>query len=223
MNVSPIPADPAGALQNSSSLTLAATVLLHARGQPVAAQDLQGDHRLGAAELQGRRSADRADDAGPAAAGLHGDPDRHHQQQERRAARGRPAARWPAARPCVAQFQRSHPTAAARCATGWPTCCCSKLDIVPSRESSVVEICFKGADPHLRRGRGQRLCRRIPERLTVQLKTEPMKKASTYFDRADQAAARQRSKRRRRACPNTSRKRASSASTTTGSTSSCRA
>ena len=101
--------------------TLAVTVLLTLALQPGAAEDLQGD-RVGAAELQGRRSADRADHAGPAAAGLHGDPDRHHQQQERGAAGGRraQAGRQPGR---AGPVQRQPPTGAATCATGWPTCC----------------------------------------------------------------------------------------------------
>jgi chain length determinant protein EpsF len=56
-----------------------------------------------------------------------------------------------------------------------------KLDIVPSRESSVVEISFKGADPQFVSAVANAFADEY-QRVTVQLKAEPMKKASTYFN-----------------------------------------
>ena len=56
-----------------------------------------------------------------------------------------------------------------------------KLDIVPSRESSVLQISFKGADPTFVAAVANAFADEY-QKLSVQLKTEPMKKASTYFD-----------------------------------------
>jgi chain length determinant protein EpsF len=56
-----------------------------------------------------------------------------------------------------------------------------KLDIVPSRESSVLEISFKGADPTFVAAVTNAFADEY-QKLSVQLKTEPMKKASNYFD-----------------------------------------
>jgi polysaccharide biosynthesis transport protein len=56
-----------------------------------------------------------------------------------------------------------------------------KLDIVPSRESSVVEISFRGADPQFVAVVANAFADEY-QKITVQLKTEPMKKASSYFN-----------------------------------------
>jgi chain length determinant protein EpsF len=56
-----------------------------------------------------------------------------------------------------------------------------KLEIVPSRESSVVEISFKGADPQFVAAVANAFADEY-QRVTVLLKTEPMKKASSYFN-----------------------------------------
>jgi polysaccharide biosynthesis transport protein len=56
-----------------------------------------------------------------------------------------------------------------------------KLDIVPSRESSVVEISFKGADPLFVAAVANAFADEY-QRVTVQLKAEPMKNASRYFN-----------------------------------------
>jgi chain length determinant protein EpsF len=56
-----------------------------------------------------------------------------------------------------------------------------KLDIVPSRESSVVEIGFKGADPAFAAAVANAFADEY-QKITVQLKTEPMKKTSSYFN-----------------------------------------
>jgi succinoglycan biosynthesis transport protein ExoP len=56
-----------------------------------------------------------------------------------------------------------------------------KLDIVPSRESSVVEISFQGADPAFVAAVANAFADEY-QRITVHLKTEPMKKASVYFN-----------------------------------------
>lgn len=56
-----------------------------------------------------------------------------------------------------------------------------KLEIVPSRESSVVEISFKGADPTFVAAVANAFADEY-QKITVQLKTEPMKKATSYFN-----------------------------------------
>jgi chain length determinant protein EpsF len=56
-----------------------------------------------------------------------------------------------------------------------------KLEIMPSRESSVVEISFKGADPAFAAAVANAFADEY-QKLTVQLKTEPMKKTSSYFN-----------------------------------------
>jgi chain length determinant protein EpsF len=56
-----------------------------------------------------------------------------------------------------------------------------KLEIVPSRESSVVEISFKGADPQFAAVVANTFADEY-QKLTVQLKNEPAKKASSYFN-----------------------------------------
>ena len=56
-----------------------------------------------------------------------------------------------------------------------------KLEIVPSRESSVVEVSFKGADPGFVSAVANAFAEEY-QKITVQLKTEPMKKASSYFN-----------------------------------------
>jgi chain length determinant protein EpsF len=55
-----------------------------------------------------------------------------------------------------------------------------KLEIVPSRESSVVEISFKGADPQFVAAVANAFAEEY-QKLSVQLKVEPMKKAAVYF------------------------------------------
>jgi chain length determinant protein EpsF len=56
-----------------------------------------------------------------------------------------------------------------------------KLKIVPSRESAVVEISFEGADPQFAAAVANAFADEY-QKLTVQLKTDPAKKASTYFN-----------------------------------------
>jgi len=56
-----------------------------------------------------------------------------------------------------------------------------KLEIVPSRESSVVEISFKGADPAFAAAVANAFADEY-EKISVQLKTQPAKKASSYFN-----------------------------------------
>lgn len=56
-----------------------------------------------------------------------------------------------------------------------------KLDIVPARESSVVEVSFKGSDPTFAAAVANAFAEEY-QKLTVQLKTEPMKKTSSYFN-----------------------------------------
>jgi chain length determinant protein EpsF len=56
-----------------------------------------------------------------------------------------------------------------------------KLDILPSRESSVVEISFKGTDPQFVAAVANAFADEY-QRVGGLLKTEPMKKASTYFN-----------------------------------------
>lgn len=56
-----------------------------------------------------------------------------------------------------------------------------KLDIVPARESSVVEISFRGADPTFVAAVANAFADEY-QKISVQLKVEPMKKASAYFN-----------------------------------------
>jgi succinoglycan biosynthesis transport protein ExoP len=56
-----------------------------------------------------------------------------------------------------------------------------KLDILPSRESSVVEISFSGSDPQFAALVANAFADEY-QKITVQLKTEPMKKAALYFN-----------------------------------------
>ncbi|MDN4059336.1 chain length determinant protein EpsF [Massilia sp. YIM B02769] len=56
-----------------------------------------------------------------------------------------------------------------------------KLDIKPSRESSVVEISFKGADPGFAAAVANAFAEEY-QNVSVRLKTEPMKMASSYFN-----------------------------------------
>jgi chain length determinant protein EpsF len=56
-----------------------------------------------------------------------------------------------------------------------------KLDVVPSRESSVIEIDFKGADPAFAAAVANAFAEEY-QRLSVQLKSDPMKKASSYIN-----------------------------------------
>jgi succinoglycan biosynthesis transport protein ExoP len=55
-----------------------------------------------------------------------------------------------------------------------------KLDILPSRESSVVDISFSGADPQFAAVVANAFAEEY-QRASVGLKTEPMKKTATYF------------------------------------------
>jgi chain length determinant protein EpsF len=56
-----------------------------------------------------------------------------------------------------------------------------KLEIVPSRESSVVDINFKGSDPDFVAGVANAFAEEY-QKVSIQLKVEPMKKAASYFD-----------------------------------------
>ncbi|MYM98012.1 chain length determinant protein EpsF [Duganella vulcania] len=56
-----------------------------------------------------------------------------------------------------------------------------KLEIVPSRESSVVDISFKGSDPQFVAAVANAFAEQY-QRVSIQLKVEPMKKAALYFD-----------------------------------------
>lgn len=56
-----------------------------------------------------------------------------------------------------------------------------KLDIVPSRESSVVEISFKGADPQFVAAVANAFADEY-QKVSIQLKVDPIKKISSYFD-----------------------------------------
>lgn len=56
-----------------------------------------------------------------------------------------------------------------------------KLEIVPSRESSVVDISFKGSDPQFVAAVANAFADEY-QKVSIQLKVEPMKKAASYFD-----------------------------------------
>ena len=57
----------------------------------------------------------------------------------------------------------------------------SKLEIVPSRESSVVDVSFKGADPQFVAAVANAFVDEY-QKINIQLKVEPMQKASAYFN-----------------------------------------
>ncbi|MGB9991135.1 chain length determinant protein EpsF [Pseudoduganella rhizocola] len=57
----------------------------------------------------------------------------------------------------------------------------AKLDVNPSRESSVVEVGFKGSDPEFVAAVANAFADEY-QLVNTQLKVEPMKKASTYFN-----------------------------------------
>lgn len=56
-----------------------------------------------------------------------------------------------------------------------------KLEIIPARESSVVDVSFKGSDPQFAAAVANAFADEY-QKLSVQLKADPMKKASSYFD-----------------------------------------
>lgn len=56
-----------------------------------------------------------------------------------------------------------------------------KVDVVPSRESSVVEVSFKGADPQFVAAVANAFAEEY-QKASIQLKVEPMKKAAGYFN-----------------------------------------
>ncbi len=56
-----------------------------------------------------------------------------------------------------------------------------KLEVVPSRESSVVDISFRGADPQFVAAVANAFSDEY-QKISIQLKVEPMKKAASYFD-----------------------------------------
>ncbi|WP_215409736.1 chain length determinant protein EpsF [Janthinobacterium sp. JC611] len=56
----------------------------------------------------------------------------------------------------------------------------AKLEIVPSHESSVVDISFKGSDPQFVAAVANAFADEY-QKTSIQLKVDPMRKASTYF------------------------------------------
>jgi succinoglycan biosynthesis transport protein ExoP len=56
-----------------------------------------------------------------------------------------------------------------------------KLEIVPSKESSVVDVTFKGSDPQFVAAVANAFADEYMK-ISVQLKTDPMRKATRYFD-----------------------------------------
>lgn len=56
-----------------------------------------------------------------------------------------------------------------------------KLEVMPARESSVVDISFKGADPQFVAAVANAFADEY-QKVNIQLKVDPMKKASSYFD-----------------------------------------
>lgn len=55
------------------------------------------------------------------------------------------------------------------------------LDVVPSRDSSVVEINFRGSDPRFAAGIANAFAEEY-QKLSIELKAEPLKKAAAYFN-----------------------------------------
>jgi succinoglycan biosynthesis transport protein ExoP len=56
-----------------------------------------------------------------------------------------------------------------------------KLEVLPSRESSVVEISFKGADPQFAAAVANAFADEY-QKVSIELKVDPMRKASRYFN-----------------------------------------
>jgi len=56
-----------------------------------------------------------------------------------------------------------------------------KLEVMPSRESSVVDISFKGADPQFVAAVSNAFAEQY-QKVSIQLKVDPMRKATSYFD-----------------------------------------
>ncbi len=56
----------------------------------------------------------------------------------------------------------------------------TKLEIVPARESSVVDLSFKGSDPQFVAAVANAFAEEY-QRASIQLKVDPMKKATAYF------------------------------------------
>jgi chain length determinant protein EpsF len=56
-----------------------------------------------------------------------------------------------------------------------------RLEVTPSRDSSVIEVSFKGSDPNFAATVANTFADEY-QKLNVALKTDPMKKASTYFN-----------------------------------------
>jgi polysaccharide biosynthesis transport protein len=56
-----------------------------------------------------------------------------------------------------------------------------KLDIVPARESSVLDVSFKGSDPEFAAAVANAFADEY-QKVSIQLKVEPMKQASSYFN-----------------------------------------
>lgn len=56
-----------------------------------------------------------------------------------------------------------------------------KLEVLPGRESSVVDISFKGSDPQFAAAIANAFAEQY-QRVSIELKVDPMRKASTYFD-----------------------------------------
>ena len=56
-----------------------------------------------------------------------------------------------------------------------------KLDVAPSRESSVIDITFKGSDPQFVSAVANAFADEY-QRVSIQLKVDPLKRASAYFD-----------------------------------------
>lgn len=61
-----------------------------------------------------------------------------------------------------------------------------KLEVVPSRESSVVNVSFKGSDPDFAAAVANAFAEEY-QKVSIQLKVDPMRKASGYFDKQIQS------------------------------------
>jgi hypothetical protein len=128
------------------------------------------------------------DHAEPAAAWLYADPDRHHHQQERRAARDRPAQAGDSP-DVVKQFNDS--TGGKGSVRDWlAEALLKKLEVVPARDSSVVRDQLQGHRSQLRRRWWRTPLPSSTSAPAIQLKVEPMKKAAAYFDDQTKPAAR---------------------------------
>ena len=136
-------------------LVLALTVATTRGGEPAAAQAVHRHAPAWWSTSSPTRS--RPSSSAAAVAGLHGHAGRHHQQRARGAARGAQPEAATRTRRCASSGW-TKPAARAPSSSWLVDVFQKQLDVMPSRESSVISHQLQGARPALRRRPGQRLC-----------------------------------------------------------------